>query len=204
MKDIELTRSQKAWVTFRDRWICEKTHLVGSVADFANEFVSEVCPFFAPHEVDRYILENSNNPYELAKLYLKAKRERYEDLSIEGIIADNIGSFPLSSFRRFGDANCLTDEITENYISDAGLSIDVQAQQITETYYREITPQDIVEFVFLYPKRNYKESFLKQVEKAFHACTSFNIKPYYAEYLVSVCENQEETINEIEHEDCPF
>lgn len=199
-----LTSSQKAWITFRDRWICEKTHFVGCVADFAHQYVTDVCPFFQEHEIDRYILENSNNPYELAKLYLKAKRENYEDLTVEGIIAVNIGKFPLQSFRRFGDINCLTDEIRENYLSDTGLPIDVQAQQMTEMYCREITPQDIVEFVFLYPKRNYKESFLQKIEDAFHACTSFNIRSYYAEYLVSVCEGEEvkEPCNDTI--ECPF
>lgn len=199
-----LTGSRKAWITFRDKWICEKTHFVSSVADFAYQYVTEVCPFLLPHEIDRYFLENSNNPYELAKVYLNAKRAQYKDLTTEGIIADNIGKFPLQSFRRFGDINCLTDEIRENYLSDTGLPIDVQAQQMTETYYREISPQDIVEFVFLYPKRNYKESFLAQVEKAFHACTSFNIRGYYAEYLVSMCEGEEVRACCNDTIECPF
>lgn len=71
----------------------------------------------------------------------------------EWLIGQSLVRFPKESFYRFGDRNCLPNQISfANYFSPDGIPIDVQAMDISETAGQEdfIEPQDIVDYVYTY------------------------------------------------------
>jgi hypothetical protein len=202
---MELTASQKAWITFRDKWLInELEYEIESVADFATKYRTDVPPFLRQHEEPDYIYENSQNPYEVCKQYLLALRKA--EGTKAAFIAENLCAFPEESFARFGDRNWLTDKIRVNYCKPDGIQIDVAAQEITASTGITTSPQDIVDFVVLYPAGpgSYFKQSVKRWEKLFHQLTTFTMKDYYAQYLIDVCENVMNPLTAVSHEDCPF
>jgi hypothetical protein len=200
-----LTRSEKAWITFRDRWLTDKYNLL-CVSEFGFNDRTEIPYYLNSYEEIEFICENSKNVYEIANYYLRAIRESYEDYTINAIIAENLRKFSLSNFRQFGDINQLNEDIEKNYLTKQKcLSIDIQAMEMSECYSRNISPQDIVDFVVSYPKGtktyvNESKILIDKLEQRFYELTTFNIKKYYCEHLVSKVEKN----YNYESEECPF
>lgn len=202
---INLKRSEKAWITFRDRWLTDKYNLL-CVSEFGFTDRTEIPYYLNSYEEIEFICENSKNIYEIANYYLRAIRESYEDYTINAIIAENIRRFSLSNFRKFGDINNLSEDIEKHYLTKQKcLSIDIQAMEMSESYSRNISPQDIVDFVILYPKGthtyiNESKILIDKLEQRFYELTTFNIKKYYCQHLVSKVEKN----FFYESEECPF
>lgn len=132
--------------------------------------------------------------------------EKYQELSYtiqndftnEGILAKAIIPTTRESFERWGDKNHLNGQIVRNYISQTGMPLDSMAQDINETYYSQITPDEIVEFMINYPGgikeyRRLKE--LNDFRREFKEIIGFYPEKY---------QNHSLTEGSYLYNDCPF
>ncbi len=110
---------------------------------------------------------------------------RDRDLSLQGIIAQHIRPTPKRSFCRYGDRNCLTPAISRHYISDAdGTPLDTQAQNLTISFGKEITPDDLIDFMLTYENpKTYKSKVEQEMETlsiAFKSLTGMTLNEDFA------------------------
>ena len=141
-------------------------------------------------EADAYLIENSNNAYELAKLWLKTKADADAWICKESWIANTLSCFPKVDFESWGDRNCLAD-VGRGWFRADGLHLDTQAQEMTEMSGFEIEIQDLVDFVMKFKPGTYRNPAqikLKQIEARFKSVTTFGIKDYYVQHLILVCQ----------------
>lgn len=125
--------------------------------------------------------------------------------SIEGIIAEEIRPTSEESFCRWGDRNHLTKDIKKQYLSKNDyLTLDIQIMIINEEYNKDITENDLIEFICKYPKgsHTYKNEIQVQKEEImqqFESITKFKLTENFIKtYLLK-------TQNIIESsEECPF
>lgn len=125
--------------------------------------------------------------------------------SIEGIIAEEIQMTSEESFCRWGDRNLLTSQIKKNYlIKNDFWTLDVQSSRLSEEYNKEITENNLIEFICKYPKgsHTYKNEIQVQKEEImeqFESITKFKLTENFIKtYLLK-------TQNIIESsEECPF
>lgn len=153
------------------------------------------------HAVEDYLIENSHNPYELGKLWLKLQADAQAWVCKESTIAGSLTFFPKSDFEQHGDRNRLPD-VSKSWFKADGIHIDVQAQEMSENSGFEITVQDIIDFVMKWRPRTFKnpaELKVKQLEARFKESTTFAVKDYYVEHLLKMCEYQAP-----EQEEAPF
>ncbi|WP_273210487.1 hypothetical protein [Runella zeae] len=153
------------------------------------------------NEVEAYLIEHSQNPYELGKLWLKLQADAQAWACRESTIANSLTCFPKTDFEQHGDRNHLPD-VSRAWFKADGIHIDVQAMEMSENSGFEITVQDIVEFVMKWRPRTYKnpaELKVKRLEERFKATTTFGMKDYYVAHLVKMCEYQAP-----EQEEAPF
>jgi len=113
-------------------------------------------PDFAPSsetELNSYIVENTKNPYQLAEIFANEEPQPSRLSSKERMIAEfGIGKITTDSYSRFGDKNNLSQTKARAYLNNTtGRSLDVVAQEMSEEYGTEITPQDIVDFMDRFP-----------------------------------------------------
>jgi hypothetical protein len=108
-----------------------------------------------------------------------------EDLSTDGILAEEISTTTHKSFCNNGDRNYLTKHIEKNYISEDGLSIDVQLDIMNETYGGQITPDDFISFIVSYPDG--RDAYLseyqlkkQQISSDFNQLVGFNLSDRFA------------------------
>ncbi len=128
----------------------------------------------------------------LAGEYLEALRNSDEaDMSIEGIIAANLGAFPKESFIRWGDRNNISS-VSPSYFNKLGTAIDVQAAGMIEDFSLFLDEKDMIEeiinFVTSYRKGSYKTYW--QVKKQeltndFITLIGFEPKDYYCTHLIN-------------------
>lgn len=156
--------------------------------------VSETAsPDIEESEVDRMISEESENPQEIAAVYLKELHSSEGSLegSTDAVIARFLTGFPFNSIREFGDANAISgreQQITMNYVRKTGEPIDTQIMLLSEAAGFEITGQDVIDFIFKYP--NGRQSFsegtqrLTDLESRFEVITGFPITEKYASDLL--------------------
>lgn len=116
-----------------------------------------------PDEVSNEIINNSENPNELAQLILTTPKYNSNDVvgSKDWAIAQIIGANNISreSYARFGDINNIGYSIARTYFAKKGQgkSIDIIAQEASEFFnksndqFDSITPEDIVKFINDYP-----------------------------------------------------
>ena len=90
--------------------------------------------------------------------YIDAERDSRESQTTECFIAEWVVRTTEESFLRFGDRNHLSASIRRNYISKTGTPLDVQALDMSETFGREISPEDLYQFMLDNPKgqQNYR------------------------------------------------
>lgn len=122
--------------------------------DFTQGDTASITPDVTDPET--FIANNSNNPAEIANQLSVIKTKAYIDNQIDyktKVIADNIGrKIERQSYVDFGDANKIGKAMANAYFPEKGTgrSIDTLAQELSEDYGIEITPQDIVEHMETY------------------------------------------------------
>ena len=107
---------------------------------------------------------------ELILSYLACNGLENEEFSTSKIISESLTKFPQGNFERFGDKNYITKEIKRTYFDENGISMDVQADSISNTYGVEITVQDIVEFICQYPKREFQTKADEERQTLIQVC----------------------------------
>jgi hypothetical protein len=104
----------------------------------------------------RLIEKAENRGVNVRGLFLEYKQAVYEwdeDLSTFGIIAKEIQWIRKSCFERWGDRNHIDRVITRNWFEEKAFPLDVQLQEINEMHFRNIEPDDVVDFIITYPRR---------------------------------------------------
>ena len=133
-----------------------------SVGKEVTEFPEEVK---TTDDAIGYTIENSENPYQLANIYVAEEPTLGNISTVERMIADfGIGKIKGKSYNQFGDRNNMTLGKARRYINKDGRSIDVVAAEMSDHYGVEITPQDIVSFMDKFPDG--VQQALKMVETA--------------------------------------
>lgn len=180
-----------------DSLVCAKfgIYSVGHLVHLPTEL-----PLGIPeNEVDNYLIENSKNPYELGKLWVKTKTDAQAWTCKESTIANSLSFFPKTDFEKFGDKNHLPD-VGRAWFKADGLNLDTQAMEMSENSGFEITVQDLIDFVMKWRPRTYKNPAdvkVKQLEGRFKEVTTFGVKDYYVEHLMKMCYFQKPEIDEL-------
>ena len=120
--------------------------------------------------------QNGINVRGLIREYCNAIEVYDNDYSIQGIIYKEITYIQEEGFCRFGDRNWITKEIRRNHLRSDGRHIDDLAEELSNTYNREITPSDIAEFIKDYPEKKH-ELFVKieEIQEVFKELIGFRI-----------------------------
>ena len=146
-------------------------------------------------EADSYVVENSNNPVEVAEVFVRQKPEGKPISTIERMIAETgIGRILSKSFNRFGDKNNKGFAMGKHYLDgENARSIDVVADEMSAEHGVEITPQDIADFMTKFP--NGESTALQQSESSI----SIDARNKF-EKLTGLPLNQETAEKAINHE----
>ena len=191
---------RKMHINKLDALVCAKLNLY-TVAHLA--YRSTELPFGTlQSDADNYIIWNTENPYELAKYWIAAKANADNHVSKESVLTEHLGAFPKSDFERYGDPNHLGD-VSRAWFKKDGINLDVQLMEINEMFVSEwITLQDAIDFVKNYRPGTYKspsQLLLERIEAAFRGITTFQIKEYYVQHIIRMCE-----MELVENGDLPF
>lgn len=130
-----------------------------------GEFAIEPPPTIQSEvELNDHIIENSNNPYEVAEVYINEEPTTQPLSTVERFIADyGIGKVKEASYNEFGDRNNMGMSKAKSYInSKTGRALDEVALEMSDHYGIEITPQDLVDFMDRFP--NGEGQALREVE----------------------------------------
>jgi len=149
--------------------------VINEAADNYNFNVGEVSKepkgisFKDEKEADQYVIDNSNNPLEIAETYIRQQPEGEVIDTKERQIAEyGLGKISQDSFKSFGDRNNIDSDIINSYFKgkkgEEARSIDEVAKEMSDHYGTEITPQDIVDFIIKFPKG--ESSALKESENS--------------------------------------
>jgi hypothetical protein len=140
--------------------------------------------------------------------YIIAETEARETETIDSFIAEWLHKTDEESFCRFGDRNHLTKDIRRNYIKKDGIPLDIQAQEMTEISLREISPEDLYQFIISNPKgqKSYRnEAGLRadEIKALFKEKTGVTLTPDLVKAYQKVVEKLIAKPSE-QHEECPF
>jgi hypothetical protein len=167
-----------------DRLICAKlgiytvSHLV--------QLITELPIGIDPDKVDDHLLQYSENPLELAKLWMDACADADAWVSVESVLDEHLAPFPKEDFERWGDKNWLPD-VSRAWFRKTGRNIDVQVEQINEFASAQISIDAVIDFVRQNRPNSYRSPALERrerIEERFRELTSFRIKDYYAVHLI--------------------
>lgn len=170
-----------------DKLVCAKLEIY-TVAHL-NYILTELPVAILENEVDEYLLEHSNNPLELARLWASTMSDAQAWSCKESTIANSLACFPKSDFEKWGDKNHLVD-ISRSWFKSDGLHLDTQAAEMSENSGYEIEVQDLIDFVMKHRPRTYRnpaELKLKRIEARWKEVVGFSIKDYYVEHLMKMC-----------------
>lgn len=118
----------------------------GKKAEIPKEMV-----FKDEKEHDRFVVDNSENPAEIASIYV-SQPKTYNLSSIEMMIAEfGIGKVKFSSYKEYGDGNNMTLSKARSYINKKGRTLDGIAKEMSDHYDYEITPENLVDFIDKFP-----------------------------------------------------
>jgi hypothetical protein len=178
---------QRASHSYKDRQICGLLNLE-SIEDLQTYKPIDCEGLNTIAELNQFILTECENPAELAASYLEILDIVDVDTSIDGLIDAHLTLTTKSSFERWGDVNRLSD-VSPSWLEKTGTPLDVQAMNISETVGREITENDIVEYLTTYRKNKYKSTYeliIEEYEARFEQLVGFRITEKYAEHLKEV------------------
>lgn len=168
-----------------DRLICAKlgVYTVAHLAQLPTR-IPEL--MWDEAQVDEHLLEFSENPLELAKLWQHYRNEARMFVSAESVLAEYLNPFPKEDFEKNGDANWLPD-VSKSWFKKSGVNLDVQVDEINEVAPIRITMDDVLEYVRKWKPGCYKslmDEMVGRIEERFKEVTTFRIKDYYAEHLL--------------------
>lgn len=143
-------------------------------------------------EFENYLIDNSRNPYELAKIWLKLKSDSENYVDKESILATYLAPFPKEDFERWGDKNWLVS-VSKSWFKKNATHLDVQLEEMNSNPQigLQISLEDCIDFVKKFRPNTYKnpiEIKKSEIEERFKCITGFNLKEYYAEHLMKSCE----------------
>lgn len=193
---------------YKDRKICEK-YGIESIDELLVINNLDCSQFSNIDELNDYILNNSNNPLELAAAYLEIKKQFGEYQDKYDFIQANLSVFPKASFERWSDKNRIS-EVSPSWFNKNGIPLDVQAENLTEVYMTEISINDLVDFVLSYKKNKYvnpKVELIKAYWNKLEQICGFTMTDKYVEHLNDVLlseENAEQVEESIVNDDLPF
>lgn len=168
-----------------DRLICAKlgvytvAHLVQMPTTLPDGMWDEA-------QVDLHLVDYSENPLELAKLWLQYQNEARMYLSTDTVLAEYLNPFPKTDFENNGDANWLAD-VSPKWFKKKGTNLDVQVDEINEVAPIKITMDDVIDYVRTWQPHRYKspaQVMVERIEERFKELTTFRIKDYYADHLM--------------------
>lgn len=198
--DFAKTTARKVQISKMDQIVCEYSGIYS--INHLQYTQAEINEYMSVEEVREWEIENSNNAYQLAKIWKELRADADAYYSKECVIDEFLSQFPKSSFERFGDKSWLKD-LHRGWFSEKGLSLDVQLQEMVSSSGLSIEIDDIIEFVKTYKRGEYVSKAskkLKALEQKWKDLFGFGIKEYYVEHLVKVCE----FVAIIETTDVPF
>jgi hypothetical protein len=159
------------------------------------------------YDIDRFrswFVNECDCPITLMATWMDAIYEADRDMTVNGIIAREMGYTTEASFVRFGDRNCLDKQIRRNYISEKGLPLDIMAMQMSNQGI-EITEQMIIDFICQYPKgKQYWEGYqyIIDLENAFKSKVGFIPSQEFVRNFLSDLAERMNKFRELD--DCPF
>jgi hypothetical protein len=144
------------------------------------------------------IIDATTNPYELAKMWTMCKIEARDYTSSETIINRSVFEIRKECFERWGDKNWLSD-VSNKWFDANAVQLDVKIEIMNEDNFTELTIDEIIDFVRKNKPGKYinpQEELVQRIEEQFKTIFGFNLKDYYAEYLINCCEFVLETVSE--------
>lgn len=142
-----------------------------------------------------------NSPFGMAYDYMNILSAADASSTISYMISEKLTKFPINDFHRFGDKNCVKD-VSKAWFSSIGISLDVQADILTDFYKKEITTNDLIEHVMKYRPGQYAqplENELNSVLSNFSAIYDVKLTPAYAKFLINIAQESTE-----EYQTLPF
>lgn len=168
-----------------DRLVCAKlgiytvAHLPQLITDLPEGLYDEA-------DIDEYLINNSENPLELAKMWCSYRNEARMYVSVESVLAEYLAPIRKEDFERWGDSNHLA-EVSKSWFKKTATNLDVQIDEINEVAPIQVTIEAAIEFIKKWKPGTYKSPFqeaLGRIEARFKEITTFRIKEYYAEHLI--------------------
>lgn len=142
-----------------------------SKGEKAPELPSEIVD---PKQASQFVIEESNNPSEIAQAYLgEAKAPLEGNTKFQAIAEYGLGRVTTDSYKRFGDVNKMEPGIKLRYLTKEGFTIDQRAEEISGKTGLDITPQDIVDYIEKYSKGDYKAMQEQETNVALQAKDKF-------------------------------
>jgi uncharacterized protein YbjQ (UPF0145 family) len=105
-----------------------------------------------PIEADRWVAENTQSPIEAAEVFFRNEKQELP-LNDKEYLIKEFGGFQTNekSYNRFGDQNNMNNAKARAYIRKDAQSLDQIAQEISDHTGKEITPQDLVDYMDKFP-----------------------------------------------------
>lgn len=183
-KEVSDVTRKKAIDEYIDNFNFEK-------GERSYEIVTELPSGLNEEEGKRFIVENSKNPLEVVEMYAAEPKES-KLTTEEQLIADyGLGKLTQQGFERFGDENLITGGMARTYFNkQEGTPIDVRAKEMSDYYGKEITPQDIIDFMIAYPSgasqavRMGETRVAKEAAARFQELTGIDLNSKVAERII--------------------
>ncbi|TDB69262.1 hypothetical protein EZE20_01855 [Arundinibacter roseus] len=172
-----------------DALVCAKLELY-TVAHLANR-ATEIPEGMPEAEMDEYLAIHSENPYELAGLWLRAKANAENWVSKESVMNEWLTGIRKEDFERWGDKNHVGD-ISKKWWTKDAISLDVKLEEINSMSLlnQPLAFEDAIDFIKANKPGSYinpAQLLIKHIEERFKTVTTFRIKDYYVDHLMKMC-----------------
>lgn len=192
---------EKASNSYKDKLICQKIGI--EAIDELQTYKPLDCSGMTDwNDINTYILKECENPAELAASLLELQSITAVDDSKNGFINANLSHFPKSSFLRFGDKNKLPD-VSGAWFKSTGIPLDSQAESLSVSFAKEISTEDIIEFLYAYRIGKYQPPYkqlLSRYEERLEQLCGFEVKARYLKRLASIVRADIESSEELAEE----
>jgi hypothetical protein len=195
-KEVSAATRKKAIDEYVDAFDFEK-------GKTAEENITELPEGLNPEEANLFIIENSENPLELASIYFFEEPSGKAETKDQMIGEFGLGKITQDSFNRFGDRNKVTGGMARTYFKKDGLPLDVAAKEMSDYYEVEITPQDLADFIVKYPSgsqaalRQFETRTANEAANKFKELTGLDIDRKMAEKILN---DKKNNLTDIEQE----
>ena len=152
---------------------------------------SDDVQFKSEDEAKTWAVENSNNPAELASIYVDEEPVQHPLSTVEQAVVDFGLKTTEASYNMFGDRNNFTKDKKKNYIKEGALELDIAAQEMSDHYGIEITPQDLVDFIDRFPNgvsealEKFETETARMAKDKFEKITGIPLDKYAAEKAIN-------------------